>query len=68
MAGKDSEDDNRSRSGLDNDAELDDLLPQNESDRDRALFEMLLGQLDENLDKLRAHNKSELERQYSRFT
>ena len=60
MAGQDSDDEDQSMSDLDNEDQLDRLLPSNKDERDEALIEMLLAQLDENLDKLRAHNKEEL--------
>lgn len=68
MAGQDSDDEDQSMSDLDNEDQLDRLLPSNKDERDEALIEMLLAQLDENLDKLRAHNKEELFKQYSKFT
>ena len=47
---------------------LANLLPQNKEERDETLFDMLLKKIEEDLEKLRKTNKSELKRQYYKFT
>ena len=47
---------------------LANLLPENQQERDETLFDMLLKKVQEDLEKLRKTNKSELKRQYSKFT
>lgn len=42
MAGQDSDDEDQSMSDLDNEDQLDRLLPTNKDERDEALIEMLL--------------------------